>query len=272
MANDYLRIFLYTVDRYKELTGYNPGDNKRHDLFDDCSDEDFGLIQIKLMLLRKYVSDNTEDIHLRNILKRIDNDYPGREEETRKLLERLESLNQSEMRTFLSNGKALNLRKVFALEAYGLLLHADAEKFEELIAIDEQIVRFNIRKYVEDCEELVLDTATLVGTLNVPELVIPEKTRAEVISISNPDNIQQEIKKSPHWANLLGRDAKDGEAFQEFANLDEESQTAIITAATFIELLRQKPLDINSLKEMVALSSLLRALRSKRSSTTRTEN
>lgn len=63
------------------------------------------------------------------------------------LLDNFEAIQQDEMETILSDGTGQNLYKTIEDVMYGLYLHADKHRIQNLIKIDPMLIFIATRKY-----------------------------------------------------------------------------------------------------------------------------
>lgn len=201
-----LKLFLYTVKEYKRFDNFFSM-NKKHSIYDGYTEEEYIGIQTKLMLLRKYASKGVKNnVYLGNILELSSYKFPQKKDEFEKLKSKLISIEKNEMKTYLGNGKDLNLYSVIEDVMYGLYLHADCKKIDDLTKIDQSLLFVAVRKYVEDFELAVLDTYDLLNEL-VEDKYVKSFEKAPIIYLGDNKTVKKEISGSPYWSNMHGKDA-----------------------------------------------------------------
>ena len=142
------QLFLYTVDEYKRFANHLPVNNTAG-LTGNYSEEDYIGIQVRLMLLRKYYSNNTkENVNLKRIITDAQTAFPSRISEFQFLSKEFDEIENQQMEHLLADGTKLNVYTTIedsvnsptnrrkTRKALRFLLHKFKEEFNGLLAHD----------------------------------------------------------------------------------------------------------------------------------------
>lgn len=244
-----LKLFLFTVEEYLKFYEYFVA-QKKHSLLDAATPEDYIAIQTKLMVLRKYGSKG-QNVFIPTVLNAAKNEYHDTAHKFNELLDNFEAIQQDEMETILSDGTGQNLYKTIEDVMYGLYLHADKHRIQNLIKIDPMLIFIATRKYVEQLEENVLQVYNVLKELGVDTIKTQEFEKAPVISVDNANNDIQGITGSPYWSNIYGKDASDKDTQEIIKENSLEDNLIILLCCSFIQELEKEHYSIKELERMV---------------------
>jgi len=244
-----LELFLFTAAEYKRFSDYYnlPSD---HSIYEGFTQRDYIGIQTKLIILRKYGS-NKDPVFLETVLNAAEREYPQYFSVFKTLREEFNSIQQDGMQTFLSDGKEKSLFSLIEDVMYGMYLHADKLKIDDLSKIDKVLLFSATRKYVEGLEKVVLTTFEQLQPLVQTGNQNITFNKAPVISVENVNSDIQGITGSPYWSNIFGKDATDEETRNILSNNSLEDNYIILLCASFLEEARKDDFSANELRKMV---------------------
>ncbi len=238
MNSQSLKNFIFTVSEYKRFADYFKTDSGHH-LLDDYSSEDYIAIQTKLLLLRKYGSKGQKNtVFLRNVLECAKEEFKEKSREFELLIDKFERVQKNEIETILSDGKSSNLYETIENVMYGLYLHADTKRIEDLLKIDRNLLFVATRKYVEELEEVVLESYDLLFDLVDYKYEQQEYKKAPILAINDKQqdvSAGHNIKGSPFWSNLYGKDASQEDFNTIIGTNSLEDNLILIKGIVFLE-------------------------------------
>lgn len=195
-----IKLFLYTVDEYKKFADFFSV-KKEHSLVEGFTEGEYVAIQTKLIILRKYGS-NRDAVYLIDILNEAIDRFPEKKEDFINLQNLFSEAQNNQMETILADGRSKSLFSTIEDVMYGLFLHADENRIEDITKIDRRLLFIATRKYVEDLEKIVLKAYELLNSLVVDKYEQQQFTHVPVISVSNNRQDVQDISNSPYWTNI----------------------------------------------------------------------
>lgn len=241
-----LKRFEYTVREYIRFYDFY----KNQEVSEENTEAFYVILQTKLMILRKY-DYNREDVYLSNVFYAIDKMYPELKENSSILREQFEKLNNYYMEVILSDGTSLNLYKAIEDVMYGLYLHADSDKIERLLKTNKNVYLMAVKTYITVLEGIVIDTYNSIVDKMQNKYSQQEETSASVIFMGNPANEKHDIKNSPYWKNLYGRDLKDTEIKGIFQDLPDEDMEIYLKGTIFLQEIRKEGYSVKLLEQLV---------------------
>ena len=227
ITKENIDLFLYTVKEYKRFSDYfSLKDN--YELTDSYTEKEYIAIQTKLILLRKYGSNN-EAVNVRDIAKFVKDNRSDLEHEMTKIISDFDRVQTNQIRTILSDGTELNLYKTIENVMYGLYLHADKDKIENIKHINEHLLFLVSRQYVQEFEKIIMQLYNYLIEKGFQVEEVQDIQRASMVFLGNDESNQQGITKSPYWANLYGNDVGDEQILEivKETNIEELSILAI---------------------------------------------
>lgn len=247
--NDF-ELFLFTFEEYKRLIGRSEA-RVKHKLTDTLTDDEYRDIQFSIIVLRKYTSKKKERVSFENILEQLKQEFPNELFNVKAFEDKWTALEDSEIHTYFGDREPLSLRQVIDLELYGIHLHSDPEKIKILLGTDAKMRHIAVRKYVEDCEELVFDIAQFLHDhgYTCPDVVDPNT--AEIMVVNPKEGVEQRVTASPYWVNIFGRDASGEEFFQLLSEENPNAILIIVTASLFTYELEKDDYSIDVLSLFV---------------------
>ena len=106
------------------------------------------------------------------------------------------------------------------------------------------------RKYVEELEKIVLEMYNYLISkkVKIDESIID---KASVIHMGDKENETQEIKKSPYWANLYGRDVTINDVYNIIETESFENLIVLQIGIKFINILSDENTQLSALDDLI---------------------
>ena len=155
------------------------------------------------------------------------------------------------MEIILSNGEKRSLQEAIRDDLYGMYLHADNEKIENLLKTNMTTYLFAANKYVSFWEELLTESYHLVEKLVTDKYKREPFDKATVVFVGDDKTQAQDIHSASYWSNLRGRDASSEEIKTMFEQLTDEERGILLLAQLFILELQNDNYSVDVLKEMI---------------------
>ena len=244
-----IKAFLFTVEEYKRFGKYFPV-IKKHTLLDDYKEDDYVAVQTKLMILRKY-SYRSDTVYIPKVIEAAKNLYKDINVLLTDIQSRYDDIEKNQLQAVLSDGSKLSLFEMQECVVYGLYLHADEDKIEKLLSTNEALVFTMNRKFVEDLEELLLEFYELLITKVQEKYERKQYQKASMIFAGDSERNEQEIKGSPFWSNLYGKDASEEELRKTFFENTEEDMIIILKCLAFLTEGKKDNYSVNVLEKLV---------------------
>lgn len=241
-----LKRFEYTVQEYIRFYDFY----KNQEVSEENTEAFYVMLQTKLMILRKY-DYNREDVYLSNVFDAIDKMYPEMGENINILREKFEKLNNYYMEVILSDGTSLNLYKAIEDVMYGLYLHADPDKIERLLKTNKNVYLMAVKEYIIVLEKIVIDTYNSIVDKMKNKYSQQEETSASVIFMGDSTNEKHDIKNSPYWKNLYGRDLEDTEIKGIFQDMSDEDIEIYLKGSIFLQEAYKEDYSVKTLEKLV---------------------
>lgn len=249
--NSNLELFIYTIDEYLRFTSQLPIEASTT-LIDQYDEYEYVAIQTRLMLLRKYTSKGKHNnVYFENLTSEAITKFEDSKEQFEQLNSDFNNIMQQQMEHILSDGTKLNIYETIELCLYGLYLHADAAKINQINKTHESFRFACTRKYVIDIEKIILQLYETLKNLGVTAEVFTKNEHASVIFMGDSKTEKQDIKKSPYWNNLYGHDATDEEVVDIIHHSKIEEMIIITICTCFLNELKKQPLSLKALKQLV---------------------
>ena len=249
MYLDNLKLFIITVNEYKRFSLQL--DN--FDELDNYNELSYVKINTKLMLLRKY-GNKKGSVSIENILIQMLNKYPNNIGQLKQLIADYKKIESQQFTYILADGTKLNLYETIEDVMYGMYLHADQDRIKRLSSTEESLRFICVRKYVEDLEKIVLQTFDLLVSLeDVSCIKNINHSRATAIYLGDTTKNKQNIKKSPYWSNLYGKDGTN----LDLANIEKgfttEDMEIILKCLDFLNELEKDKISIKKIDNLIFL-------------------
>lgn len=258
-------LYLYTIDAYKRLVSMLPLDERLARFDSRCfskigelelGDEAFAAVSVRLMLQRKYFV-RGKDLFLRGLLKSADQDFATSKDVIEPLLDSLDALNSQSVEFAFGDGKVVDGAFANAEDVmYGLLMHADITRAENLVSVPERMRLVALAPYIAGREYVLLQFSEFLHSAGIKPLSRKEEASATV-SFESKGACRQ-VENSPFWRNLRGRDLGDEDAEKIVHQASRDDLEIAATVLRFKEALSRRPLDLNELNSLVARETICR--------------
>lgn len=209
-------LYLYTIDAYKRLANMLPLDERLARFDSHCfskigelelGDEAFAAVSLRLMLQRKYFV-RGKDLFLRGLLKSAEHDFASSKDAIESLLDSLDALNSQSIEFAFGDGRVVEGAYANIEDAmYGVLMHADITRAENLVSVPEQMRLVALAPYIAGREQVLLQFSEFLLNAGIKPLSRNEEASATV-SFESKGACRQ-VENSPFWRNLRGRDLGD---------------------------------------------------------------
>ena len=250
MATNF-QLFLYTVDEYKRFAEHLPVKTSNN-LNDIYSEKDYIGIQVRLMLLRKYYSNNIkENINFKKIIVDAKTTFSDRDSEFQLLSEEYDKVETQQMEHLLADGTKLNVYTTIEDYVYGLYLHADENRIVRLENTAESIRFFCTRKYIIEIEAIIFKLYDLLKDCGVTTNINSNTSRSPMLYLGDTSKNTQSITGSPYWSNLYGRDAADDDLIKIGQSLTLEELNILRLCIKFTNELKKTPLSKRILRKCI---------------------
>lgn len=250
ITKENIDLFLYTVKEYKRFSDYfSLKDN--YELTDSYTEKEYIAIQTKLILLRKYGSNN-EAVNVRDIAKFVKDNRSDLEHEMTKIISDFDRVQTNQIRTILSDGTELNLYKTIENVMYGLYLHADKDTIENIKHINEHLLFLVSRQYVQEFEKIIMQLYNYLIEKGFQVEEVQDIQRASMVFLGNDESNQQGITKSPYWANLYGNDVGDEQILEIVKETNIEELSILAISSCFFEEIVKDDFSETSLRKLVS--------------------
>lgn len=258
-------LYLYTVDAYKRLVNMLPLDEKLSRFDSHCfsiigglelGDEAFAAVSVRLMLQRKYFV-RGKDLFLRGLLESAEQDFASSKDVIESLLDSLDALNSQSIEFAFGDGRVVEGAYANVEDAmYGVLMHADITRAENLVSVPEQMRLVALAPYIAGREQVLLQFSEFLLNAGIKPLSRNEEASATV-SFESKGACRQ-VENSPFWRNLRGRDLGDEDIEKIVQQAPRDDLEIIATVLLFKEALGRRPLDLSELNSLVARETILR--------------
>lgn len=246
---DNIELFMITVKEYKRIT-----QNKQFILYKfDESEITYAQVQIRLILLRKYIS-KPENVYIGSILKTL-SEKQLKTDELNNLIKKFEKINSSQIKHKISDGTELTLYESIEDVMYGLHLHADQARIRRLQLTHERFPIILTYEFVKEVEMLLLAIHDFIKNNGLYLDKRVEITKSPIISYEQIDVNIKGIKKSPYWSNIKGNDIPENQLIDNLKSIPKEDRNIYLRASLFLCLLTLKPLNKQLLRKLVYFST-----------------
>lgn len=258
-------LYLYTIDAYKRLANTLQLDERLARFDSHCfskiaelelGDEAFAAVSVRLMLQRKYFV-RGKDLFLRGLLKSAEQDFATSKDVIESLLDSLDALNSQSIEFAFGDGRVVEGAYANIEDAmYGVLMHADITRAENLVSVPEQMRLVALAPYIAGREQVLLQFSEFLLNAGIKPLSRKEEASATV-SFESKGACRQ-VENSPFWRNLRGRDLGDEDIEKIVQQASRDDLEIIATVLRFEEALCRRPLDLNELNSLVARETICR--------------
>lgn len=258
-------LYLYTIDVYKRLANTLQLDGRLTRFDSHCfskiaelelGDEAFAAVSVRLMLQRKYFV-RGKDLFLRGLLKSAEQDFATSKDVIESLLDSLDALNSQSTEFAFGDGRVVEGAYANIEDAmYGVLMHADITRAENLVSVPEQMRLVALAPYIAGREQVLLQFSEFLLNAGIKPLSRKEEASATV-SFESKGACRQ-VENSPFWRNLRGRDLGDEDIEKVVQQASRDDLEIFATVLRFKESLGRRPLELNVLNSLVAWETIPR--------------
>lgn len=246
MNSNILKLFIYTVSEYKRMFNINT----KKELLDDYDEKEYRDVNTKLMMLRKYgcYSDN---VHIEKVLKAMIEKYDEHKEELEEILEEYKKIEQQQFEYILPDGKKFDLYKTIEDTMYGLYLHADENRINNLMESEERLRFICIRKYVQELETIVLNIYDKLKEYGEEIKNENSNEKASTIYLGDPSHNSQNINNCSYWSNLYGKDGNTDDIVKILDSSNKEDLIILCMGNIFIDEIKKEEKNYTILNNLI---------------------
>ncbi|EOM20087.1 hypothetical protein SSM_02652 [Enterococcus faecium EnGen0192] len=224
---EYARLFHTSVKEYKAVV----------DALEETTDENrVTKLKIKMMLLRKYISDR-ENVQIKSIVPKLKNLIPGQATIIAQYYTDFTNETSKKMIHVNALGEEQDVRAVFNDITYGYYLHADFDKVERLRNTNQTFLWVMVDGFIESIEEIIFKLDNLILdqelTSEMSEPVLPCEPVIRYKEV--PEN--KKNKQSGVWANLIADEITDDALKDIVASMSEDDFKCMLKAQEFMDAL-----------------------------------
>ena len=239
-----LEQFMQLTKEYKRFADYFVELRKR--IIDTSEDDEYISVYTRLMLLRKYGLKN--DLKFRSIFNKAQKRYPKFKDQFDMLKEQYNSI-YKKLEYILPNGTSMAIGDAVEDTIYGLYLHADCNRLQNVNIADENLRYSVIKDYVNSLEKIILKTYELLlsckDNWNIPK---EKYDKAHIVYLGNSTSSDHDIKGSPYWSNAYGRDANVEDLLQMYSENTNEDKHILMFCEAFVHKLYKDDYSASELK------------------------
>ena len=244
-----LKLFLFTAKEYIRFSDYFQNVVEKLENDSAPSENRYIALQTLLLIMRKYGS-NSDVTYLKEVLISAEKEHIDHIKEFQALKNRLASIENADYEVVLSDGSKRSLREAIEDIQYGLYLHADQCKIEDLIQSDEVLFLYVVEDYLTIWDQLIRDTYNVLCPIVSEQYVRNNPTKASIVFKGSNPSQKQEIKSAPYWSNLRGRDVDSRELKNAFNTIPKEDRIILSKVGLFIKEVQKENLNLRVLREL----------------------
>ncbi len=246
---EYLKLFLYTVECYERISRGLPI-SWGADRYKMKLDEEYAAINVRALLLRKYIT-KSDGVFLETIIDKAAEELPKCVPELNAIRKDYQDAYSRQVAQTLADGSELNLREIFDDIVYGTFLHADLNRVERLMKSKEYMALYCMRGFIHSVEVLLVRLKELLLENGVQAFQEEEHQKAVTVSfLETGEKPAKEI--TGYWSNLYGKEVEDDEALSILLqSKDTEENQIMACALLFLSKLEDLETTIDDLKDVV---------------------
>lgn len=247
---DVINLFHLTMQEYQKITGIKEMVlNQEYE-----SERMYTALQLRLMLMRKYIT-KKEQVYILKVISEIEYIIGKENTDISKILDEFNSIIKKQNIHRLSDGTELNIFESLNNLMYGLHLHSDSSRIDNLNLTNEALTTHLTYNFIKNFEPLLFKLNDLI----IEENLILEKVynieKSPVLILEKAFETKNVIK-SEFWTNIQGKDIKDVDLHKYSKFLNKVESKMIEDLELFFELLKDTKLNANHLRKMVVFSTL----------------
>ena len=244
-----LKLFLFTAKEYIRFSDYFRSIVEKEDYDGASSENRYIALQTLLLIMRKY-SSYSDVTYLKEVLISAEKEHADHLKEFQTLQNRLSSIENADYEVVLSDGSKRSLREAIEDIQYGLYLHAEQRKVEDLIQSDEELFLYVVNDYLTVWDQLIRDTYDVLLPIVPEQYVRRNPTKANIVFKGSNPSQKQEIKNAPYWSNLRGRDVDSIELKNAFNTIPKEDKIILHKVGLFIDEVKKENPNLRVLRKL----------------------
>lgn len=244
-----LKLFLFTAKEYIRFSDYFRSIVEKEDYDGASSENRYIALQTLLLIMRKYRS-YSDVTYLKEVLISAEKEHADHLKEFQTLQNRLSSIENAVYEVALSDGSKRSFHETIEDIQYGLYLHADQRKVEDLIQSDEELFLYVVNDYLTVWDQLIRDTYDVLLPIVPEQYVRRNPTKANIVFKGSNPSQKQEIKNAPYWSNLRGRDVDSIELKNAFNTIPKEDKIILHKVGLFIDEVKKENPNIRVLRKL----------------------
>lgn len=244
-----LKLFLFTAKEYIRFSDYFQNVVEKLENDSAPSENRYIALQTLLLIMRKYGS-NSDVTYLKEVLISAEKEHIDHIKEFQALKNRLASIENADYEVVLSDGSKRSLREAIEDIQYGLYLHAEQRKVEDLIQSDEELFLYVVNDYLTVWDQLIRDTYDALLPIVPEQYVRRNPTKANIVFKGSNPSQKQEIKNAPYWSNLRGRDVDSIELKNAFNTIPKEDKIILHKVGLFIDEVKKENPNLRVLRKL----------------------
>lgn len=241
-------LFIYTLEEYKKMISALPL-TKDTDNEISLTDNNYVGIQVRLMLMRKYFR-SKENVFVKTVIHEAIKLFPEDEAELKTLSREYDSIEHQQLEHILSDGTKLNLYQTIQDTIYGVYLHADGKRIEELEKTESSLRFYCCCRFVIPFEELLMKIGNYLEKNGI-RLHQDGNDHAVIVHLGDPRLTSQNIHNTEYWRNAYGYDLDDQEVKDLIEKMTLEDIMIFKLCIEFMQELSNEKLNIRVLKTFV---------------------
>jgi len=244
-----LKLFLFTAKEYIRFSDYFRSIVEKEDYNGASSENRYIALQTLLLIMRKY-SSYSDVTYLKEVLISAEKEHADHLKEFQTLQNRLSSIENAAYEVALSDGSKRSFHETIEDIQYGLYLHADQRKVEDLIQSDEELFLYVVNDYLTVWDQLIRDTYDVLLPIVPEQYVRRNPTKANIVFKGSNPSQKQEIKNAPYWSNLRGRDVDSIELKNAFNTIPKEDKIILHKVGLFIDEVKKENPNLRVLRKL----------------------
>ncbi len=247
MSNMILELFMTTMKEYIRFAKQLPYDSINTSTY---KEQDYVAIQTRLMLIRKFITKG-DNVYFEDIINESISRFPSDKNEFTDMLKKFTDIFSKSFEQILSDGTKLDLPQSIKDIIYGLYLHADEKRIINLSKTSGFLRFFVCLQFISDLEPVLISLYEKLEELGVVCISEMKHTVGPVVYLGDTNNSDHNIKKSPYWQNLRGKDGTTNDILEAMSNYSEDELKIYLKGYMFLTLLSKGTVDPKEYKQIL---------------------
>lgn len=244
-----LKLFLFTAKEYIRFSDYFQNVVEKLDNEGTSNENRYIALQTLLLIMRKYES-YSDVTYLKEVLISAEKECSDHIKVFQGLQNRLLSIENETYEVILSDGSKRSLREAIEDIQYGLYLHAEQRRIEDLIQSDEEVFLYVVNDYLTIWDQLIRDTYAVLCPIVSGQYVRANSSKAAVVFKGSNPSQTQDIKNAPYWSNLRGKDVDSIELKNAFKTIPKEERIILQKVGVFLDEVQKDNPNLLVLKKL----------------------